>query len=108
MALELVFARYVTSFPVLNPKSSKLKAPKLLPNLAKQLAADFRFARCTPAHQAAGRGQNADAQPANDRTNSHRAGVTPGAGARDALDAGDDAAAVRGVLQENAQHLASL
>src|SRR6267378_3937053 len=79
-----------------------------LPDFAKNLAAHFGLARRTAAHQPLRRGHDADAQPAYDGTNVGRAEIRTGARARDALQAGDHAAAVRGVLQENAQHLTRL
>src|SRR5580704_4558693 len=89
-------------------RAATLQCNCVLPNLAENLAADFGFARGTSAHQAFWRRQNVDAQPANDRADIGCAEIAARAGARNALDAGDDAAAVRRVLQENAQHLARL
>src|SRR6266849_2388103 len=81
---------------------------KLLPNLAENFAAYFGFAGRAAAHQAFRRGENVDAQAAYDRTNIHRAEVAARAWPGNALHSGDDAAAVRRVLQEHAQHLAGL
>src|SRR5580704_1296686 len=86
--------------------AAPLQTQLCLPYLAENLAADFGFARGTSAHQAFWRRQNVDAQPANDRADIGCAEIAARAGARNALDAGDDAAAVRRVLQENAKHLA--
>src|SRR5579859_5045889 len=59
-----------------NPRSEKpgtvCRAPtksNQLPNLAKNFAADLGFAGGTAAHQAFRRGQNVDAETANDRAN---------------------------------------
>src|SRR5216684_1247454 len=79
-----------------------------LPDFAKNLAADFRFTRRAAAHQPLRRGHDTDAQPAHDRANIVRAEIRTSARARNALQASDHAAAVRRVLQENAQHLAGL
>src|SRR5262249_28195228 len=79
-----------------------------LPNLAENLAADFRFAGGAAAHQALRRGQNADAQAAHHGTNVGRAKITSCAGPRYALHAGDHAATIRGVLQEHAKQFARL
>src|SRR5262249_24573088 len=79
-----------------------------LPNLAENFAADAGFASGAAAHQAFRRGQNADAQAADDGANFGRAGVTASAGARNALHASDHAAAIGRVLQENPEHLARL
>src|SRR5260221_575614 len=87
---ELVCCRYVTS----------------LPGLAQKFAADFGFARGAPAHQTFRRGDNADAQAADDRANIRGADISARPRTRDALYAGDHAAAVRRVLQEDAKHLA--
>src|SRR3984957_5279717 len=80
----------------------------LLPNFAKNLAAHLGFARRSAAHQALRRGHNADAQPANHRTNVRGAQITARSWTRNALEPGDHTAAVRRILQENAQHFASL
>src|SRR5271163_4411051 len=79
---------------------------KPLPDFAENFAAYFGFAGGTAAHQAFWRGQNVDAQAAHDRTNIQRAEIAARAGAGNALYAGDDAAAVRRVLQEHAKNLA--
>src|SRR5580658_7167456 len=77
-----------------------------LPDFAENFAAYFGFAGAASAHQALWRRQNVDAQAANDRADVHGPEITARAGARNALDAGDDAATVRCVLQENAKHFA--
>src|SRR5215471_2780302 len=79
-----------------------------LPDFAKNFAAEIRLAGSATGHHALWRGENADAQPANDGTDFARAEIVALAGARNALHAGDDAAAVRRVLQEDAQGLAGL
>src|SRR5712664_2443673 len=67
-----------------------------------------RFSRGAPAHQTFRRRQNADAQAADHGSNIGGAKVSARARTRNALHAGDDAAAVRGVFQEHAEHLACL
>src|SRR5271154_3713099 len=79
-----------------------------LPDFAEQFAAEIGFARGTAAHQTLRRGENADAEAANDRANFRGANIAARAGTRNALDAGDDAAAVRGVLEKYAQLFAGL
>src|SRR5229473_2201251 len=75
----------------------------LLPNFAEQFAANISFARGASAHQTFGSGDDADAQPAHHRLDVVRADIETRSGTRNALDAGNDAAAIRRVLQENAQ-----
>src|SRR5438874_12818708 len=72
-----------------------------LPDFAEQFAAHVGFARGAAAHQALRRGHNAAAQATNDRLNVMRADITARSRPRNALDAGNDAATVRGVLQKN-------
>src|SRR5277367_3141839 len=79
-----------------------------LPNFAENFAANFGFAGAAAAHQTLWRRQNIDAQAANDRANVGYTQITARAGARNALHAGDHAAAVRCVLQEYTQHFARL
>src|SRR5712692_5498514 len=74
-----------------------------LPDLTKNFAAHFALSRGSAAHNPFRRGQNADAQPAHDRANFVRATVGPRAWPGDALQARDHAAAVRRVLQKDAQ-----
>src|SRR4029077_6299026 len=80
----------------------------LLPDFAEQFAADFGFTRRAAAHQSLRRGQNADAQPADDGLDLLRTDIKASARTRNPLDAGDDAAAVRRVLQKNAKRLVAL
>src|SRR5205085_11890179 len=77
-----------------------------LPNLTKNLAANFALACCAAAHHASRRGQNADAQSADHRADLRRPAVSARAGPGNALQTADDAAAVGRVLQEDAQHFA--
>src|SRR5712692_8297759 len=77
-----------------------------LPDFAKKFAAQPSLTRRAAAHQPLRGSHDADAQPTHDGTNFLRAQIRAGARARNALQAGDYAAAVRRVLQENAQHLA--
>src|ERR1700751_438668 len=79
-----------------------------LPDLAKNLAADIGLARGAAGHQAFRRGQDADAEPADDRRDFLGPQVVALARARNALHAGDHAAAVRGVLEKDTQSLARL
>src|SRR5437762_11157717 len=81
---------------------------KMLPNLTKQLATDFRFLCGAAGHQAFRRGDDTDAESADDGLDVHRADVTARPWARNALQPGDDTAAVRRVLQEHAEHLVRL
>src|SRR5271168_610435 len=79
-----------------------------LPNFTKNFAADVRFAGGAAGHEALRRSQNADAQAADNRLDFRGAEIITLAGTRNALQATDDTAAIRRVLQENAQGLAGL
>src|SRR6266403_1382544 len=79
-----------------------------LPDFAQQFASDIRFARGAATRQSLRRGDDADTQSADHRLYVMRADIAARSGTRDALDAGDDAAAVRSVFQENAQRFVTL
>src|SRR5438445_1871415 len=87
---------------------SKTFDQALLPDFAEQFAANFSLARCAAAHQSLRRGQNTDAQPADDRLDVLRTDIKARARTRNPLDAGDDTAAVRRVFQKNAKRLVAL
>src|ERR1700730_13921415 len=73
-----------------------------LPNLAKNFAANIRLARGAAGHQALRRGEDADAEAADDGLEVGCAEVIALARAVNPLHAGDHAAAVGGVLEEDA------
>src|ERR1700722_9800913 len=73
--------RDISSYPL----NSKITQKLSLPNFTKNFAAHFGFARRAPAHQALGRGHNADAQPANHWTNVRDAQVSARSRTRNAL-----------------------
>src|SRR5258706_6544330 len=79
-----------------------------LPDFAKNFTADVGLARRTAGNPAFRRGGYGDPGSVHHRAYSARAEIIALAGARDALHAGDHAAAVRGVFQEDAQGLAGL
>src|SRR6266851_3974431 len=73
--------------PFVNSDPATFK--KFLPNFAQQFATDASFARGAPTHQSARRGQNADAQAADNRLDILRANVPARAWPRNSLHAGD-------------------
>src|SRR5436190_1550401 len=77
-----------------------------LPDLRHDLAADARLAGLVAGHDAPGRGHDRRPHAAEDLRDLVVADVAALAGARDALEPGDRAAAVVGVLQRHADHLA--
>src|SRR5271166_5247614 len=79
-----------------------------LPDLAKNFAAHIRLARSAAGHQASRRRQDADTQPADHRPDVRRAEVAALAGFGYALHARNHTAAIRCVLQEDAEGLARL
>src|SRR2546425_4922263 len=87
---------------------SKTFDQALLPDFAEQFATDFGFTRRASAHQSLRRGHNADAQSADDGLDVLRTDIKASAWTRNPLDAGDDAAAVRRVLQKNAKRFVAL
>src|SRR6266481_5460018 len=95
-------------FPIRDIFFFSLNSKCPLPHFAKNFAAQLGFARRAAAHQPLRRGHDADAQSAHHGTDVRRAEIRACARARDALQPGDHAAAVRRVLQENAQHLTRL
>src|SRR3989442_8923583 len=80
--------------------------PICLPDFAEHFAADAGLARRAPGHHASRRGQDVDAEAAHNRPDLQDSDVAPAAGLRDAAQARDRAALVRGVLQEDAKGLA--
>src|SRR5438270_579556 len=97
-----------SAYCLLNRGAACCAPTKPLPDLAENLAANFRLAGGASAHQAFRRGENADAQATYDRANVGAAEITARAGTRNALHAGDNAAAVGRVLEEHAKDLAGL
>src|SRR5438034_2858462 len=87
---------------------SKSLDQTLLPDFSEKLAANISLERCATAHQSLPRGQNTDAQPADDWLDVLRTDIKARARTRNPLDAGDDAAAVRRVLQKNAKRFVAL
>src|SRR5688500_2782789 len=79
-----------------------------LPNVAEHFAADARLAGRAAGHHAARGRQDAGAEAAEHRRHVLDAEIHAPAGPADALEAADDALAVRAVLQEQADHLTRL
>src|SRR5688572_5965308 len=80
----------------------------VLPDVAKDFAADARLLGGPSRHHAARSRQNRGAQPTEHARHVVHAEIDAASGAADALQPADHALAVRPVLQEHADHLTSL
>src|ERR1700746_2528744 len=102
---DIVLAQpFVKSFPA----CCRLFQKPSLPDFAEQFAANIRLARGAPAHQTLRSRNNTDAQSADHRLDVKTSDVAASSWTRNALDAGNHAAAIRRVLQKYAQGLVAL
>src|SRR5260370_22019970 len=92
----------------LSAQGRRLKLRAVLPNLAKQFAAQAFFARLAAGHDAPGRGQNVDAEPPEDARDLGAAHIDAATGARYPLDVVDGALIVDSILQVDAEDFVAL